>query len=52
MNLRRVVYSLVVGLLVLYVIQFPEQAGRMVRTAADGLVVAGASLVSFVGSMV
>jgi hypothetical protein len=50
--MKRVLTWLTVGLLVLSVIQFPEQAGQMVRSAADGLVVAGASLVSFVGSMV
>jgi hypothetical protein len=50
-SLRRVISWLAVGLLVLSVIQFPQQAGRIVGTAAGGLVVVGRSLVSFVDSM-
>ena len=52
MNLRRVIVWITFALAVLYVIQFPENAGQMIRGAGSGLVHVGASLVAFVGSMV
>ena len=51
-NLRRIVFWSTVGLLVLYVVQFPEHAGRLVHLAGGGLAHLGASLVDFVGSVV
>jgi hypothetical protein len=51
-NLRRIVFWLAVALVVVYVVQFPEHAGRLVRSAGGALAHVGASLVDFVGSMV
>ena len=52
MNLRRVIVWLTFALVVLFVIQFPDRAADMVRTAGGGLVHVGSSLVDFVGSLV
>lgn len=52
MNLKRLVLWLVVGLMVLYVIKFPQHAADLARTAGGGLAAVGSSLVSFVGSLV
>jgi hypothetical protein len=51
-NLRRIVFWLAVALLVLYVVQFPEHAAQLVRSAGGGLAHVGASLVDFVRSVV
>jgi hypothetical protein len=51
-NLRRVIVWLTFALVVLFVIQFPDRAADMVRTAGGGLVHVGSSLVDFVGSLV
>jgi hypothetical protein len=50
-SLRKVLTWLVVGLVVLYLVNFPEQAAGLVSTAARGLVAAGSALVSFVTSL-
>ena len=51
LSLRKIVTWLLVGLVVLYLINFPEQAAGLVRTAGSGLVTAGSALVSFVTSL-
>jgi hypothetical protein len=51
-NLRRVLVWLAFALVVLYVVQFPNHAAAVVRTAGGGLVHVGSSLVDFVGSLV
>lgn len=50
-SLRKVLTWLVVGLVVLYLVNFPEQAAGLVSTAAGGLVAGGSALVSFVTSL-
>jgi hypothetical protein len=52
LNLRRVVLWLAFALVILYVVQFPDRAADVVRTAGGGLVHVGSSLVDFVGSLV
>lgn len=51
LSLRKMITWLVVALIVLYVIQFPTSAAKVVRTAADGLVVAGEAIASFFSSL-
>ena len=51
LSLRKMITWLVVALIVVYVIQFPTSAANVVRTAADGLVVAGESIASFFSSL-
>ena len=51
MNLKRTVFWLTVALIAFYVIQSPEHAAYVVRNAGNGLVVAGSSFASFVGSL-
>ena len=52
LSLKKVLTWLAVALVLLYLVNFPEQAARFVRTAGGGLVTAGEALVSFVTSLV
>ena len=52
LSLRKIMTWLVVALIVLYVIQFPESAAKVVRTIADGLVVAGEAIAAFFSSLI
>ncbi len=51
MNLRKVITWLAAALVVLYVVQSPDDAAHVVRNAGDGLAVLASSLASFVGSL-
>jgi hypothetical protein len=50
-NLKRTVFWVAVALIAFYVVQAPEHAAYVVRNAGSGLVVAGTSFASFVGSL-
>lgn len=52
MNLKRVVVWLALALVVLYVLQAPAQAARLVLDAGAGIALIAASLFSFIGSLV
>ena len=51
-SLKKVLTWLAVAVLVLYLVNFPEQAAGLVRTAGSALVTTGEALVSFVTSLV
>ena len=51
MNLRKVITWMAVAMVVLYVIQSPDNAAQVVRNTGGGLLVAASSVVSFVGSL-
>jgi hypothetical protein len=50
-SVRKVLLWAVVAVAVLYVVQAPASAAGLVREVSSGLAVAGASMVSFVGSL-
>jgi hypothetical protein len=50
-NLKRALLWLTVAMIAFYVIRSPEHAAHVVRSAGGGLVVAGSSFASFVGSL-
>ena len=51
MNVKKVLLWLVVAFAVFYVIQSPESAADIVRSAGQGLGNAASSLAAFVGSL-
>jgi hypothetical protein len=51
LSLKKIMTWLAVALVLLYLVNFPEQAAEFVRTAGGGMVSAGQALVSFVTSL-
>ena len=51
MNLRKILTWLVVALIVIYVLRYPESSAGLLRSAGSGLAAAGSSLASFVGTL-
>lgn len=51
MNLKKLVVWLIFAVVILYVINSPDNAAQFVRSAGAGLGNVGSALVSFVGSL-